>query len=419
MAIGYACLTIGVPGTIISSCTLKNATEDHIRALIQRNLTALEAMIDYNIKHGIHLFRISSDLIPFGSHPVNQVLWWKDYRDYFEVLGDKIKKAGLRVSMHPGQYTVINSNDPQVVERSVQELVYHTRFLDTLDVDRTNKLILHIGGVYGNKINASNNFIREYARLSEEVKKRLVIENDERSYNISEVLEISGACGAPVIFDNLHHRINPPVEQLTDQEWITRCRNTWRQEDGRQKIHYSQQKEQSPPGSHSDTIYLQPFMDYYQMLGETIPDIMLEVKDKNLSAIKCIHAAIDHPPAKKLETEWARYQYYVQSKDDKAYQSIRELLKEKEARVSKDFYEIIEKVIRLPENIDAEINVAQHVWGHLNKDCTASDKKRYEKLLEGYRRGTSTLQTLKKHLLKCSILQGQDYLIQSLYFYLN
>jgi UV DNA damage endonuclease len=418
MAIGYACLTIGVPGTTISTCTLKNATQDHIRALILKNLTALEVMVDYNIKHGIRLFRISSDLIPFGSHPVNQVDWWKDYKDYFEALGDKINKAGLRVSMHPGQYTVINSNDPSVVERSVQELIYHAKFLDTLGVDRTNKLILHIGGVYGNKITAANNFIHEYTRLPEEVKARLVIENDERCYTISEVLEISNDCGAPVVFDNLHHRINPPEGILTDQEWIRHCGSTWRPEDGKQKIHYSQQKELSPLGSHSDTIHLQPFMEYYQQFDDTAPDIMLEVKDKNLSAIKCIQTVVDHSPAKKLEAEWARYKYYVLSKDAKSYQAIRELLKEKDAKVAKEFYEIIESAICLPENTGAEINAAQHVWGYLNKDCKASDKKRYEKLVVDYSKGSASIHSLKKHLLKCSVLQSQDYLIQSLYFYL-
>lgn len=418
MAIGYACLTIGVPGTSISSCTLKNATQDNIHSLILKNLAALEVMLDYNIRHGIQLFRISSDLIPFGSHPINQVTWWNDYRAYFEVLGDKIKKSGLRVSMHPGQYTVINSNDPGVVERSVQELVYHARFLDTLGVDRTNKLVLHIGGVYGDKITATNNFIREYARLPEEVKRRLVIENDERCYNINEVLEISKACGAPVVFDNLHHRINPPTEKLLDYEWIRRCSNTWKPEDGRQKIHYSQQKDQAPPGSHSDTIFLQPFTEFYQPLSEVAPDIMLEVKDKNLSAIKCIHAVIENSPAKKLEKEWARYKYYVLSKDSKAYQAIRELLKEKEALVAKEFYEIIEKAYQLPENTGAEVNAAQHVWGYLSKDCTASEKKRYEKLTEEYTKGSASIVSLKKHLLKCSVLHGQDYLIQSLYFYL-
>jgi UV DNA damage endonuclease len=418
MAIGYACLTIGVPGTSISSCTLKNATEEHIRALIQKNLAALNMILDYNIRQDIRLFRISSDLIPFGSHPVNIVEWQKDFHEYFVMLGEKIKQAGLRVSMHPGQYTVINSNNPEVVERSVQELIYHARFLDALGVDCTNKLILHIGGVYGDREKAIGNFIREYLCLPQEVKRRLVIENDERCFNISEVLRISERCGAPVVFDNLHHKINPPLERLSDDEWIKRCGLTWKSEDGRQKIHYSQQKEQASPGSHSDTIYLQPFIEYYEQISITPPDIMLEVKDKNLSAIKCNHAVVKHSPAKCFEPEWARYKYYVLSKDAKAYQEIRELLKDKEARVSREFYEMIERASTLPENKGAEVNAAQHVWGYFSKDCTAVERKRYEKLIEAYTNGTASITSLKNHLLKCAFNHNQDYLIDSLYFYL-
>lgn len=418
MAIGYACLTIGVPGTSLSSCTLKNATEDHIRTLIIKNLAALEAMVDYNINHGICLYRISSDLIPFGSHPVNQIEWWKDYRENFERISAKIKRGGLRVSMHPGQYTVINSGDPGVVDRSVAELIYHTRFMDALGVDRTNKLILHIGGIYGNKMVAMNNFIHEYKRLPEEVRCRLVIENDERCFNISEVLEISKVCGAPVVFDNLHHQINPPMEVRTDREWLRLCRDTWKPEDGKQKMHYSQQKENSQSGSHSDTIFLRPFMEYYEQLGEDIPDIMLEVKDKNISVIKSNHTLIHASPAKKLEEEWARYKYYVLSKDARAYQAILELLKDKEARVAVEFYDIIEKTYLLPENIGAEVNAAQHVWGYISKDATSTEKKRYDKLMEDYTKGTASIKSLKKHLLKCANSRSLNYLIESLYFYL-
>ncbi len=69
MSIGYACLTVGVPGTKLRSCTLKNSAPDVLTYLIQSNLTALDKILDYNIQNGIKLFRVSSDIIPFGSHP--------------------------------------------------------------------------------------------------------------------------------------------------------------------------------------------------------------------------------------------------------------------------------------------------------------------------------------------------------------
>ena len=419
MAIGYACLLVGVPGTSVSGCTLKNASEENIRRLIAKNLEALEVMLDYNDKNNIKLFRISSDLIPFGSHPINSVPWWLDYREQLEYLGAKIKSAGMRVSMHPGQYTVLNSTNPEVVEKARKELSYHARFLDTLGVDRTNKLILHVGGVYGNKTEAANNFVREYQQLPQEIRHRLVIENDERCFTIQEVLQITQECGAPVIFDNLHHRINPSLEQCTDYDILLRCRATWRSEDGRQKMHYSQQREYALPGSHSDTIYLEPFLEYYRQLRELDPDIMLEVKDKNLSTIKCNHVIRSDTTSKELESEWARYQYYILSKDVRAYQEMIELLKAKSANVAKEFYTLVEKAALMPEEVGAQVNAAQHIWGYYKNDCTAAQKRRYEKLMESYTQGNSSIGPLKNYLLKEAIARELDHLTHSLYFIYN
>lgn len=289
MAIGYACLTVGVPGTALSRCSLKNATKENIRRISRINLSALRAMLEYNIEKGIKLFRISSDIIPFGSHPVNSICWWEEFEDDFHQLGSMIKDAGIRISMHPGQYTVLNSPDTNVVQNAVRDLNYHELLLSKLRTDEKSKLVIHIGGVYKNKEKAIDTFINNYSLLSEDIKKRLVIENDDKNYNIEDILYISGKIGVPAIFDNLHHRINPPSEITEDREWIIRCGRTWAKKDGTQKIHYSQQKESGRPGSHSDTISLDEFILYYKNLPSIELDIMLEVKDKNLSAEKCIN----------------------------------------------------------------------------------------------------------------------------------
>lgn len=296
MSIGYACLTLEVKDAELSRCILKNATQARLKSIIQSNLKALDTMIEYNIRNNIRLYRISSDIIPFGSHPVNKLRWWDDYQEKLRTIGDKIKKAGIRVSMHPGQYTVLNSNNSSVVEHALSDLDYHEKFLSSMGLDAKNKIILHIGGVYGDKDKAMNNFVEQYQKLAASIKSRLVIENDDKNYTIKDVVEISKKTGAPVVFDNLHHEINPPVENKsrnntkTQFEWIDECRKTWGIRDGKQKLHYSQQKEGGFKGAHSDTISVETFMDFYKNLINKDLDIMLEVKDKNISAIKCMNA---------------------------------------------------------------------------------------------------------------------------------
>lgn len=87
---------------------------------------------------------------------------------------------------------------------------------------------------------AIKRFLKNYQRLDETVRKRLVI-NDDKSYTISDVLIIGKALDIPVVFDNLHHQVNPCEENRPDSDWIDICKTTWKNQDGLQKIHYSQQ----------------------------------------------------------------------------------------------------------------------------------------------------------------------------------
>src|SRR5690554_3881854 len=210
MKIGYACLTVGVPDTQMRTCRKANATSENLMELIEHNLHSTENMIDYNIKNNIKMYRISSDLIPFGSDKeTNNLDWATLFKDTFDRMGQKIKDHDIRVSLHPGQYTVLNSPNEEVISRAIDDLEYQDLILNALNVDDSHKLIIHIGGVYGDKEAAKARFIETYEGLSKEVKARLIIENDDRLYTIADVLEISEATGAPVVYDNLHNFCNP------------------------------------------------------------------------------------------------------------------------------------------------------------------------------------------------------------------
>ena len=304
MSIGYACQTIGVLNTNQKSCIMKNASETNLIDLIDHNLKSLENIIDYNMKNDIRLFRISSDIIPFASTSVNNLCWWNIFENQFLKIAEKIRTSGMRVSMHPGQYTVLNSPNIDVVTRAIADLNYHTMVLDSLKVESESKIVLHIGGVYNDKEQAIKRFITNYRNLDDSVRNRLVLENDDKSYNINDVLEIGTILNAPVIFDNLHNEINPGDNQKSAFYWIDACRKTWKENDGHQKIHYSQQNPLKRAGSHSSSILIDEFMAFYENLERSDIDIMLEVKDKNLSAVKCINSTSPGKRIKTLEIEW-------------------------------------------------------------------------------------------------------------------
>jgi UV DNA damage endonuclease len=106
---GFACIPLGLPQPVVHSCKLANATPARLRELTEANLASLDRCLDYAAGLGFALFRINSGVIPFASHPVNRSRWWKDWASELAALGRKAARLGLRLSMHPGQYTVLNS----------------------------------------------------------------------------------------------------------------------------------------------------------------------------------------------------------------------------------------------------------------------------------------------------------------------
>jgi UV DNA damage endonuclease len=397
---------------------MKNATSEKLLELIEHNLTSLENIIDYNIENNILLFRISSDIIPFGSSTVNNIPWWDIFEERFQVIGEKIIKSKMRVSMHPGQYTVLNSPKEDVVERAVEDLIYHNRFLDCLNAGRDSKIILHIGGVYGDKKSAVTRFMDNYKLLDESIKNRLVIENDDKSFNIRDVVDIGIKLNIPVVYDNLHNAVNP-YDNSSDDFWIRECSKTWGFSNGRQKVHYSQQNQDKKKGSHSETIGIVEFMDYYRSVAAENLDIMLEVKDKNLSCIKCINSTVQNKNIKYLEKEWSRYKYSVLEKSPEDYLKIRQLLKNKNVYDAVSFYNILECAMSRREEKGHAINALQHVWGYFKDLATENEKNSFMKLVDGYMKSEASLLTVKNYLKKLTIKYGQEYLKNSYYFLLS
>ena len=418
MSIGYACLNIGTPNTNIRSVMQRNATPEKLTEVTEHNLAALERMIDYNHKNDIKLFRISSDLIPFGSSPVNTLDWPEIHKEAFDRIGSKIRKSGIRVSLHPGQYTVLNSPTEDIIARAIADLIYHDKILTVLGTDQTNKIVLHIGGIYGDKNEALQRFEQNFRRLPEAVRNRLIIENDDRLYNIEEILELAHRLQIPAVYDNLHHAINPTPSGGADPYWIAEAKKTWKMTDGNQKIHYSQQAPGKRPGAHTDTIDLETFLTFHDQLEDKQIDIMLEVKDKNLSAIKCQNATTTAPKVTLLEKEWGRYKYTILEKSPAVYQAIRTLLKDKEAYPVQEFYRLIDTAFAAEPSPGYAENAAAHVWGYFKKHATETERRQYEKNLSNYRNNTGTLATLKRQLFKLAEKYETDYLLQSLYFYI-
>jgi len=289
MKIGYPCInwTIGCKGD--RTFRLKSYSEERLIKTVENNLDCLVKMLRFNYRNNILFFRITSDLVPFASHPICQFDWQEYFKTKFKEIGNLIKNYGIRISMHPDQFTLLNSSDKRVFENSLKELIYHSQVLDLMELDTSAKIQIHVGGVYGNKEKSIKRFEDRFEKLDEVIKRRLVIENDDKLYNLKNCLKINTETGVPVLFDVFHHEVNNSGETI--KEAFKLFTKTWKEKDGIPMVDYSSHRIDDLKRKHAESINLKHFKDFLEETKTFDFDVMLEIKDKEKSAIKAIKTA--------------------------------------------------------------------------------------------------------------------------------
>jgi UV DNA damage endonuclease len=293
MRIGYPCINRSIGCTSARTFRLASYTGERMWDTVNGNLACLEKILAYNIRHGLLFFRITSDLVPFASHPVCTFPWQVEFAREFEKTGEYIRQHGFRISMHPDQFVLLNAPDKGVLQRSIDDLGYQVQVLDLMGLDHSAKVQVHAGGVYGDKPAAIERFVKQYDLLDTPVRDRLVIENDERMYSLSDCLAIHERTGIPVIADAFHHSLLNNGESFFSL--LDPVRKTWKTNDGIPMVDYSSQEPGKRTGAHAMHIVAE---DFRQFLTETRPadfDLMLEIKDKEKSALAAIALARDDP----------------------------------------------------------------------------------------------------------------------------
>lgn len=282
MKLGYPCLGSNLPWQGSKTFRLASYSPERLHEAVQYNISTLEKTLEWNRSQGLLFFRISSDLVPFASHPVNQYPWADVFAGQFRRIGQWIRGHDMRMSMHPDQFVLINSPTEDIFQRSVAELEYHARVLDAFGLDQTHKMQIHVGGVYGDKEASIQRFIERYALLSPEVKRRLVIENDDRLYTFADCQRLHEATGVPILFDSFHHELNNDGTSLRDT--FPQFLATWAPQDGVPMMDYSSQECGKRVGTHCTAIDLNDFRRVLALADGYDFDLMLEIKNKELSA---------------------------------------------------------------------------------------------------------------------------------------
>lgn len=257
------------------------------------NLKALEEILKYNIKNDIHFYRITSALMPLVTHP--EVGYWGHrelFKKDFEYIGKLIKEADMRVDTHPDEFNVINSNNPKVVENTLINLMRQVEWFEDMNY-KEGKMVIHVGGGTGGKEAALERFINNFSKFPKELKERLIIENDDKTYTAKETLELCKGLNIPMVLDIHHHNCNNNGENI--ENLLEDILSTWRDEALPPKMHFSSPKNENLEGrvdrKHADFINPYDFISFIDTLKKFNKDvdIMLECKEKDVALFKLVN----------------------------------------------------------------------------------------------------------------------------------
>ena len=287
MKIGYPCVNEAMDCSSGNTFRLASYSDERVVAAVAANLACLRRMLEWNVAQGLLFFRIGSSIVPFGSHSINTFPWRSHFAAEFRSIGDYIKAQRLRVSFHPDQFVVLNSPSPDIVRRSLEELEYQGTMLDLMGLDSTAKLQIHVGGLYGDRELAISRFAQVYATLPAALRARVVVENDDRLFSLRDCLALHQLTGVPILFDNFHHECLNHGEPMP--EALRLAAATWHPtRDGVPMMDYSSQALGERKGKHTTDLVDEQFAAFLDNLQGLDFDIMLEIKNKEASALRAV-----------------------------------------------------------------------------------------------------------------------------------
>ncbi len=301
MRLGFAVKIMGQPG-LKSNDTRRWQQNPHLRV----SLGHLCEIFAYLRKHRIPMYRMSSDMAPYATHPDMPRFHTmvRESAPELEYVGRLAREADIRLSFHPSQYIVLNSENEQLTRRSMADLDSQAEILDRMGCGPEARLVIHVGGAYGDRPSGCDRWCATWKRLSEPVRRRLVLENDDIRYSAADVLRIHEETGVPLVFDYQHFWCFNP-EKLEMLPTIERMLATWAP-GVRSKLHYSCARTElreikrknrktkkietvlQPPiwTGHAD--YNNPFetMTFLRSIAHLDADVMLEAKAKDLALLR-------------------------------------------------------------------------------------------------------------------------------------
>lgn len=290
---GYACInTVLRKKDVFSSRTCRLATLEkkgieYVKSLALQNLHDLLEILKWNKDHDIYFMRISSEMFPFAAHLDHG--YNLDFADtLLKNIGLYARENNMRLTMHPGQYNVLSSPHENVIDNTFRDLNHHCDILDRMGMGKDSVMIIHGGGIYGNKKLALERLETNLLLLPENTRNRIVLENCEMSYSIEDLLPISEKLQIPIVIDYHHDDIKPSSKPT--EFYFDRVFKVWNNRGIKPKVHVSNSccgitKKDSKTARRKHSDYIEFLHDTLLKIKFPI-DVMFEAKMKEQAILR-------------------------------------------------------------------------------------------------------------------------------------
>jgi UV DNA damage endonuclease len=299
---------LGFPVKVVARPELKSNDARRWQSAphLKTSLVYLDAILDHLARHRIGMYRMSSDLAPYATHPDMPQFhdMVRESAGELAAIGAKARALDIRLSFHPSQYVLLNSPDPKLTAKSVWDLASQAEMLDLMGLGPEAVVVTHVGGTYDDRQASAARWVAAWEGLPEAVRRRLVLEHDDLRFSATDTLWIHDRTGVPLVFDHQHFWcLNP--DRLDLRETVERMLATW-PAGVRPKVHFSsprtelrQVRRKDPRTGKATTVSLPPvwtghadfvhpfeFITFMRSTQGLEFDVMLEAKAKDLALLR-------------------------------------------------------------------------------------------------------------------------------------
>ena len=260
---------------------------DLLTKRIKLNFKNFQKVLKYNHDNKIKFYRMTHTMFPLLTHPNVNIDYKEVFKDEFNKLKKTIDKYNIRIDTHPDEFCLLTSDKDNVTTNSIKILKFHLEIFKLLGIN--GKCVLHIGSSKPTKEEALNRFRDNFNKLPIELKNLIILENDDKTYTVSDTLTLCEELNIPMVLDYHHYICNHEKNERINN-LLPKIIKTWNNTNLNPKMHFSNSISTKQKRNHSTYLNYNSFIKFLKLLQplNTDIDIMIEAKGKDEALFRLV-----------------------------------------------------------------------------------------------------------------------------------